>query len=59
MVYIGETGRKVEMTQKEHKKDVKQLEGVNYTRERRKESLIEINQLALTDHITNKNHTIN
>ena len=30
-----------------------------YTRARRKEPLTEIHQLALTDHIASKNHTIN
>ena len=44
MVYIGETGRfeEIEVRQKEHKKDLKQLEGVKYTRARRKESLMQI-----------------
>ena len=46
------------MRQKEHEKDLKQLEGVKYTRARKKESLIEIHQLALTDHVANKNHMI-
>ena len=45
------------MREKEHKKDVKQLEGVKYTRARRK-SLTEIHQSALTDHVMSKNHTI-
>ena len=36
MVYIGETGRMFEVRQKEHKKDLKRLEGVKYTRARRK-----------------------
>ena len=47
------------MRQNEHKKDLKQLEGVKYTRARRKESLTEIHQSALTDHVMSKNHTIN
>ena len=54
MVYVGETGRRFEMREKEHKKDVKHLERVKYTRARRKESLTEIHQLALTDHVPNK-----
>ena len=33
-VYIGETGRKYGVKEKKHMKDVKQLEGVNYTRAR-------------------------
>ena len=37
---------------------MKQLEGVNYTRARRKESLTEIHQLALMDHVASMNHTI-
>ena len=32
--------------------------GVKYTRARRKESLTEIHQSALTDHFTSKNHII-
>ena len=59
MVYIGETGRRVEVRQKEHKKDLKQLEGVKYTRGKRKESLTEIHQSALMDDVASKNHTIN
>ena len=51
-------GRRLEVRQKEHKKDLKQLEGLKYTRARRKESLTEIHQLALTDHVASKNHTI-
>ena len=58
-VYIGETGRRFEMRQKEHKQDLKQLEGVKYTRARGKESLTEIHQLALMDNIASNNHTIN
>ena len=37
---------------------MKQLEGVKYTRARRKESLTEIHQSALTDHVACKNHII-
>ena len=43
--------------QKEHKKDLTQLEWVKYTRAR-KESLMEIHQLALTDRVVSKTHTI-
>ena len=57
-IYIEETGRRFEMREKEHKKDVKQLEEVKYSRARRKESLTEIHQSALTDHVVSKNHTI-
>ena len=46
------------MRQNEHKKDLKQLEGVKYTRARRKESLTEIHQSALMDHVASKNHMI-
>ena len=58
MVYIGETGRRFEVRQKEHKKDLKQLEGLKYTRARRKEFLTEIHQSALMDQVASKNHTI-
>ena len=56
MVYIRETGRRFEMREKEHMKDLKQLEEVNCTR--RKEFFKEIHQSALTDHVASKNHTI-
>ena len=46
------------MRQKEHKEDLKQLEGVKYTRARRKESLTEIHQSVLMDYVAIKNHTI-
>ena len=58
MVYTGETGGRFEIREKEHKKDLKQLEGVKYTRARSKESLTDIHQSALTDHVASKNHTI-
>ena len=57
MVYMGVTGRRFGMRERAHKKDMKQLEGVNI-RARRKESLIEIHQSVLTDHVMSKNHTI-
>ena len=47
------------MKQKEHKKDLKQLEGVKYTRTRRQGSLTESHWSALMDHVASKNHTIN
>ena len=40
-VYIGETGKRYGVREKEHMKDVKQLEGVNYTRTKKRESLTE------------------
>ena len=46
------------MREEEHKKDLNQLEGMKYTRARRKESLTEIHQSVLTDHVVSKNHTI-
>ena len=39
MVYIGETGRRLQMGGKKHKQDLKQLEGMKFTRARRTESL--------------------
>ena len=48
----------MQIREKEHKKDMKQLEGVNYTRARRKEFLIEIHQSALTDYVMSKNYPI-
>ena len=36
-VYIGETGRRYGVREKEDMTDVKQLEGVNYTRTRKRE----------------------
>ena len=57
-VYVGETGRRFGVREKEHKKDVEQLEGVKYTRSQRKSSLAEQHQSALTDHAAQTNHTI-
>ena len=37
-VYIGETGRRYGVREKEHIKDLKQLEGVIYTRAKKRES---------------------
>ena len=51
-------GGRFEVRQKEHKQALKQLEGVKYTKARRKKSLTEIHQSALTDHIASKNHMI-
>ena len=39
-------------------KDVKQLEGVNYTRAKNRESQTEHHQSALTDHVAVCNHAI-
>ena len=58
-VYVGETGRRFGVREREHKKDVEQLEGVKYTRSQRKTSLAEQHQSALTDHAAQTNHTIN
>ena len=58
MLYIGENGRRFGTKQKEHKNDMEQLEGVKYTTARRKESLLEIHQSTLTDHVVSKNHNI-
>ena len=59
MVYIGETGRRYGVREKEHIKDAKQLEGVNYTRANKRESQTEHHQSALTDHVVVNNRTIN
>ena len=57
-IYIRETGRRFDMREKEHRKDLKQLDGVKYTRTKKKESLMEIHQSVLTDHVESKNHMI-
>ena len=57
-VYIGETGRRYGVREKENMKDVKQLEGVNYTRARKRQSQTEYHQSVLTDHAAVYNHTI-
>ena len=44
--------------EKEHKRDVKTLEEKKYTRSRKKDSLMELHPLAITDHVVKKNHTI-
>ena len=50
------------MREKEHihvvMKDAKQLEGVNYTRAKKRESQTEHHQSALADHVAVCNHTI-
>ena len=57
-VYIGETGRRYGVREKEHMNYVKQLEGVNYTRAKKRESQTEHHQSVLTDHAAVCNHTI-
>ena len=47
------------MREKEHTKDAKQLERVNYTRAKKRESQTEHHQSSLTDHVAVYNHTIN
>ena len=59
MVYIGETGRRYEVREKEHMKDAKQLEGVSFTRVKKGESQTEHHQSALTDHVAVCNNMIN
>ena len=56
--YIGETGRKYSVREKEHQKDTAQLEGKKFTRAQKKVSTSEVHQSALTDHIAETNHTI-
>ena len=58
MVYINETGRRYSVREKEHMKDAKQLEGVNYTRAKKRESQTKHYQSVFTDHVAVCNHTI-
>ena len=58
MVYIGETERRYGVREQEHMKDVKQLKGQIYTRSRKRVSQTEIHQSVLTDHVRQKNHSI-
>ena len=58
-VYVGETGRRFGVREKEHKKDVEQLSGMKYTRAQKKSSMSEQHQSALTDHSAQENHVIN
>ena len=39
-MYIGETGRTYGVREKEHMKDVKELEGINYTRAKKRERVV-------------------
>ena len=56
---IGETGRRYGVRDKENIKDVKQLEGVNYTRAaRERQSQTQYHQSALTDYAAVCNHII-
>ena len=57
-MYVGETGRRYRVKQKEHMKDVNQIEGVKFTRVRKKESQTKVHQSALIDHIGSWNHTV-
>ena len=57
-MYIGETGRRYAVREKDHMMDVKQLEGVNYTRAKKRESQTKHHQSLLTDHTAVCNHTI-
>ena len=58
--YIGETGRRLKVRLGEHQDDVTKAEQVarHYTRAQRKKSEQKYNKSALTDHVTQVNHTI-
>ena len=56
MVYIDKTGRRYGVREKKHLKDSKQLEGVNYTRAKKRE--LQTEQSALTDDVAVCKHTI-
>ena len=58
MMYIGETGRRYGVREKEHMKDAKPLEGVNYTRAKKRESQTEHHQSSLTNHVAVCNYII-
>ena len=58
-VYTGETARRYGTREKEHVRDGKEVEGVKYTRSRRKESVTELHKSAITDHVGQTNHVIN
>ena len=56
-VYIGETGRKLEVRLKEHKKDVETAEQIGVrTRENRKSTSGELHKSAITDHTIQEDH---
>ena len=57
-VYVGETGRKFGTRLKEHQKDVEANQKGAYTRSTKKESKMEINKSAITDHANQHNHQI-
>ena len=57
-VTVGETGKRYEVREKEHRKDVNQLEGVKNTRNKKKESQTEHHQSALMGHAAVCIHTI-
>ena len=57
-VYVGETGRRYSEREEEHIRDGKVVENINFTRSRSKVSTKEYHKSALTDHIAQRNHTI-
>ena len=52
------TERKYRVREKEHQLDMKSLEKVKSTHVRKNDSASELNTLAIMDHVTKNNHTI-
>ena len=57
-VYIGKTGRSLDKGVEEQQKGQRAVEGKNYTRNERTQSVTEINKLAIKYHTVYDNHVI-
>ena len=57
-VYIGETGQQFGMRQKEHHHEATEVSKAQYTRNQRKMSEAEQKKSAVSDHVSQLNHTI-
>ena len=56
-IYTGVVERRYEVSEKEHKRDVKTVEE-KYTRSRKKDSLTEVHPSIIMDHVAKENHAV-
>ena len=56
--YIGETGRLFKTRLEEHRRDVEKFEKKPYTRQTRLSSVTETHRSAITDHVSETNHSV-
>ena len=57
-VYTGVAERRYGVRGREHQVDVKTLDETKYTRFRKKDVLMDMHPLAITDHVAKEHHTI-